>query len=111
MPLVHSRSWERKGREAVVRRCLYFLRLGLCKSQRESQQRVSPHPYPHPVLPTARPTLSPFYFVENLAFISHKELFPYEVRFVELVCFLLPGCESLTLHSSQQILFGESWRW
>lgn len=28
MPLVHSRSWERKGREAVVRGCLYFLRLG-----------------------------------------------------------------------------------
>lgn len=70
-----------------------------------------------PPTPTLTPDGAPhpapsYYFVKNLAFISNKELlFPYEVPFVELVCFLLPGCESLTLHSSQQILFGESWRW
>lgn len=32
MHLVHSRSWERKGREIVVRGCVYFLRPGICET-------------------------------------------------------------------------------
>jgi hypothetical protein len=32
MPLVHSRSWERKGREAVVRGCVHLLRLRLSET-------------------------------------------------------------------------------
>lgn len=46
-----------------------------------------------PPTPTLTPDGAPhpapsYYFVKNLAFISNKELlFPYEVPFVELVCF------------------------
>jgi hypothetical protein len=35
MPLVHSRSWEKKGRETVVRGCAYFLRPRICETQQE----------------------------------------------------------------------------
>lgn len=37
-----------------------------------------------------------FCFVENSAFTSHEKIaFTYEVSFVELVCSMIPGCESL----------------